>query len=348
MITHSKISYRVIAVTRDSEQIDLSQIVTALGWSEAEKELAAKITFKIAATDAAKNISIATPIIICADSGDGFQEVVRGNVSKLEMTESNGDFSLNVEAADEAQALRQSQDDYYFSPDASSSSIIKKILDDHGVPHTIQITDVKHGKKVYRGRYLADMIADVLKDLKEKGGGVYFLRSNQGVLEIIPRGTNETIYQFDISENLSSVKESFDASKLATKVKVVGKQREEGHRNVDAIVEGRTDLGVRQLIYQRGDKESLQEAETAAKKLLDERGVERKTSIDAPDIPFLRKGDRVRVKNSLGESYFFVKAIRHNAAQAKMTVELDEDKEKNKEAGTSYDTAWADENSEAV
>ncbi|MBR6888753.1 MAG: hypothetical protein IKN16_09955 [Selenomonadaceae bacterium] len=348
MITHSKISYRVIAVTRDSEQIDLSQIVTALGWSEAEKELAAKITFKIAATDAAKNISIATPIIICADSGDGFQEVVRGNVSKLEMTESNGDFSLNVEAADEAQALRQSQDDYYFSPDASSSSIIKKILDDHGVPHTIQITDVKHGKKVYRGRYLADMIADVLKDLKEKGGGVYFLRSNQGVLEIIPRGTNETIYQFDIAENLSSVKESFDASKLATKVKVVGKQREEGHRNVDAIVEGRTDLGVRQLIYQRGDKESLQEAETAAKKLLDERGVERKTSIDAPDIPFLRKGDRVRVKNSLGESYFFVKAIRHNAAQSKMTVELDEDKEKNQEAGTSYDTAWADENSEAV
>ena len=101
MLDHSKIVYRVIAVTRDAEQIDLSNCVTALGWSEAEKELAAKITFKLAVTDAAKNISIATPIIICADTGDGFQEVVRGNVEKLDMTEANGEFTLQVEAADD-------------------------------------------------------------------------------------------------------------------------------------------------------------------------------------------------------------------------------------------------------
>ena len=64
------------------------------------------------------------------------------------------------------------------------------------------------------------------------------------------------------------MKESFDASKVVTKVKVVGKEKTEGHQSVEAVVEGNTELGTRQVIYRRKDKETLAEAEAAAKKLL--------------------------------------------------------------------------------
>ena len=185
------------------------------------------------------------------------------------------------------------------------------------------------------------MIFDVLKDLKEKGGGVYIVRARGDALEIIPRGTNEQVYHFDISDNVVRVRESFDVSKTATRVKVIGQGKEEGKQHVDAVIDGRTDLGIRQRIYQRSNKESVEDAEKAAKKILEEQGVERKTSLETVDIPFIRKGDKIRLRNSLGEAYFFVKSIRHNAATQKMTLELDYDVEGNKDSG--YEIAASSE-----
>lgn len=349
MIDLSKLCYRVVAVSPDGKQMDLTDITSALGWSEGEKELSAKITLKLANSDyQGKMISDLvrpfTPIFIYANTSGEFAEVIRGTVTKWELVESNREFFINIEAADEVQALRKNQDEFYFTDGHSSSAIIKKIFEKWGVPHEIQIKDEKHAKKVYRKKYLCDMIQDVLKDLKEKGGGVYFIRARNGVIEIIPRGTNDTIYHFDLAENMIRTRESFDVSSIVTRVLVVGKQKTEGHQKIEATVDGKTNLGVRQVIYERDDKTSLDEAQKAAKKILEEQGeVKRKTSIEAPDIPELRKGDRIRVRSSVGEGYFFVKSIRHNAPTMRMTLELDEDKEKNKELGINYDTGANDE-----
>lgn len=349
MIDLSKLRYDVVAVAADGTQLNLTDITSGLGFSEGEKELSAKITLKVAnVAYNGKHISDFvqpfTPIIVFADMGAGSVEVMRGTVQKWELTETNREVFLNLEAADEVQALRANQDDFYFTDGHSSSAILNEILGKWGVPHEIQITDGKHAKKVYRKKYLADMVADVLKDLKEKGGGVYFVRANKGVVQIIPRGTNETIYHFDIDDNLIRTKESFDVSKLVTRVQVVAKQKTEGHQKIEATIDGKTNLGVRQIIYTRGDKETAAEAETAAKKILDEQGdAKRKTSIESPDVPTLRKGDRIRVRSSAGEGYFFVKSVRHDATRMKMTMELDEDKDFNAAQGISFDTARNDE-----
>ena len=349
MINIAKIEYRIVVVDKEGTQYDVTRITSSLGWSEGEKELAAKITCKLACVEVKGRlitdiVQMMTPVFVYAGNDGEFKEMIRGNVSKFGITESNGEFTMNIEAADEVQALRHTQEDYYFTADHSSTAIIEKILSEHGVPHEIKLEDVKHEKKVYRARYLADMIADVLKDLKEKSGGVYFLRAKEGVIEIIPRGTNETIYHFDIKDNTVRVSESFDSSDTVTKVKVVGKQKEEGHQKIDSIVEGRTDLGTRQVIYQRDDKTTLEEAEKAAKKILEENGIKRKTTIEVPDVPFMRKGDRIRINTSLGEGFFFIKAIRHDAAQQKMNLDLDYDKKYSEEQGLEvYDLAATDE-----
>lgn len=349
MIDLNKVRYAVVVVTKDGAQLDVTDVCSALGWSEGEKELSAKITLKLANAEygdktIAEIVQPFTPVIVYADMGAGSEEVIRGTVSKFELVESNKDWYIQVECADEAQALRANQDDFYFTDGHSSSAILNEILNKWGVTTEIQISDGTHAKKVYRKKYLSDMIADVLKDLKEKGGGVYFVRAKEGVVQIIPRGTNETVYHFDLDDNLVRVKESFDVSKSVTRVQVVGKQKTEGKQRVESTVDGHTDWGTRQIIYTRGDKETLAEAETAAKKILDEQGgINRKVSIEAPDLPTMRKGDRIRVRSSVGEGFFFVKSIRHDAAARKMTLEVDEDKAKNSEAGLSYDTAHTDE-----
>lgn len=346
MIDLSQVKYDVVGLTADGQQIVLSDVTHALGWSEGEKELSAKITMKLAdgvynGKHVSELILPFTPIIIYATVGESSVEVIRGSVTKWGLHETNGEFFLNIEATDEVQALRKNQDDFFFTDGYTTTAILEEILGKWGVPHELQLQDVTHGKKVYRKKYLIDMINDVLKDLKEKGGGVYFVRAKNGVVQIIPRGTNETMYHFDVEDTLIRTEESFDVSTIVTRVQVVGKQKSEGHLKIESTVDGKIELGTRQIIYERGDKESLEEAETAAKKILEEQGnVKRKSSIEAPDIPVIRKGDRIRVHSTTGEGYFFIKSIRHNAASQKMTLELDEDKEK---SSAPYDTNASDE-----
>lgn len=346
MLNIARVLYKIVVVTPDGTQLDVTDVATALGFSEGEKELAVEIQFKLAASAEYNGKSVTelvkpfTPVFIYADMGAGYEEVARGTVQKWSIVESNREFYLEVETADECQALRHNEDDFYFTDGHSSSSILEEVLGKWGVPHEIQISDGTHAKKVYRKKYLCDMVADVLKDLKEKNGGVYFVRAKEGVVQIIPRGTNETIWHFDLDDNLIKANDSYDVSKIVTRVQVVAKEKEEGHQKIESTIDGKTEYGTRQVIYTRGDKETLGEAETAAKKILDEQGdAKRKTTIESPDVPTLRKGDRIRIRSSMGEGYFFVKSIRHNAATQKMSMELDYDKE----SSPSYDLAKTDE-----
>lgn len=351
MFDLSKISYRVVAVTSDGEQLDLTDVTHGLGWSEAEKELSAVITLKLSNSDfGGKNISELvvpfTPIIIYAGIEGSFAEVIRGNVQKWGLRESNSEQYVEITARDEVQALRRNQAEYYFVAGHTSNAIIGKILGDWGVTYESQVQDVTHAKKVYRKQYLIDMLEDVLVDVKEKGGGTFFIRAKEGSVQLIPRGTNETIYHFDVEDNLVRTEESFDVSAIVTRVLVVAKGTEEGHQKIESTVDGKVELGVRQVIYERDSKTTLQEAEKAAKKILEEQGdAKHDLSIESPDLPALRKGDRIRVRGSNEQDmFYFIKSIRHNAANQKMTLTLDEDKERN----AAYDTAHQDESSSSA
>lgn len=350
MLDLSRVEYRVTCVLQDGRQLDLTGISTGLGWSEGQKELSCKIQLKIAICDVG-NKSITelvkpfTPIFVFADMGNGFVEITRGKVQKWKIIESNRDFYLDIEAADNANELRHSQENFYFTDGHTSTAILQEILSKNGVPAEIHVTDVKHSKKVYRGKYLCDMIADILKDIKEQGGGEYFVRATGDKIEIVQRGQNSTVYHFDIDGNICKVSENFDASKVVTQVQVVGKSKDEGHPKVEQTVNGKTEYGTRKVIYERPSAENSGDAEKAAKKILSEQGdIKRTTSIEVPDVPTLRKGDKIRVRTSAGESYFFVKSARHNAVSRVMNLELTEAKDDNKSLlNQIFSTAAGDE-----
>ena len=276
-----------------------------------------------------------TPIFVYANIGDEQKEMVRGTVEKWSPIYTNGNSALDIEAYDEMHPLRKNEDYAYFTDGVTTKAMITQILGKWGVPYDYKGPDITHNKMVFKKSYLSDMLQKIFDDVKQKGGGVYFARAKEGKVEIIARGANADIYHFDEKDNAVSAKDSFDSGSIVTRVIVIGKTDEEGHQAIEATVEGKTEFGIRQAIVERQHSKSLEQATEAANQLLRERGaIKRKTTITAPDLPFLRKGDRIRVRAGTVLGYFFIKSIRHNAEDQKMTLEIDEDKEKNKETQT--------------
>ena len=63
---------------------------------------------------------------------------------------------------------------------------------------------------------------------------------------------------------------------------------------------------------------------SASQEILDENGnIDRKISVQGPDVPFIRKGDLVYLMAGTSEGYFFVKGIRHDADTNSMTMNLE-------------------------
>lgn len=364
MIDLRLIEYRVVAVTSDGQQLDITDVTTDLGWEEGEKEYAARISLKL--YDAEYNgkhlselVQPLTPIFVYAICNGESTEVVRGTVEEWSPTDSNGKLSLDITAYDEMKAMRQSQDDQYFADGMTTKQIITTILDAWGVPYDYQGPEnITHSKFMFRKNYISDMCQKVLTDVKKKKGGVYFMRAKEGKIQILPRGTNEITYHLDAYTNIEQTKDKFSTSGMVTRVKIVGKTKAEGRPPVEATIDRHTEYGIRQVILQHASKKTLDEVKKDAEELLDEKSlIKRTTTLQGPDVPFLRKGDRIRIESGTLSGYWFVKSIRHNADDGKMSLGIDEDKEKNKEetekanqqAGntaqetTEYDTGENDE-----
>ena len=349
MIDLSTLTYGVVCITASGESLILTEIVSHLGWEEGEKELSARISLQLANVEynggrISDVVQPFTPILVYAQINGVSLEVIRGTVQKWSIRETSTSSVIEIECYDEVYALRHNQDQFYFTEGHTTKAIITKILDKWEVPYDYQGPDVKHTKMAFKRQYLCDMVEKVLKDAKEHDAGTYFMRAKDGRVQIVPRGGNEDIYHFDVDDNLVQTNESFEAGSIVTRVLILAKSKEEGHQKVEATIDGKTKYGIRQVIYERADKTTMEEAEKAAKQILKEQGdIKRKKTIQGPDVPTLRKGDRVRVHDSTGTGYFFAKSVRHNAQDMKMTMEIDEDKEYNKAHGIEYDTNSSDE-----
>ncbi len=349
MIDISKLSYRITCIAPSGSQLDVTSIVSNAGWEEGAKELAARISLRVHNAKyegkyLSEIIQPGTPIFIHYDAGGISGEAVRGTVERWEPVFSNRQTSLDITAYDMMNALRHHQDDEHFREEESAcDNIIRTVLGKCGVPLDYRGPSTVLGKTDFKRKYISDMVTEALKEAKKKGSGIYLARAKEGVVQIIQRGMNSPVYHFDESTNAEVIKDSFDASKIVTRVVVVGKEDEDGKPRIEATLDGKTQYGVRQVIYQMPKDSSLGEATATAQEMLKEKGdLERRTTLSAPDLPFLRKGDRIHVRAGTADGYFFVKSVRHNAEDRKMTLEIDEDKG----GGAAVSSAISDESSD--
>ncbi|MGN0404468.1 MAG: hypothetical protein ACI4F1_04545 [Bariatricus sp.] len=202
---------------------------------------------------------------------------------------------------------------------------MKGILNDWNIPISVYNgPNVQHGKMVCNNKFLSAIILDLLDDAAKKGAEKSMIRASEGNAQIIPLGTNKTIFVFR-KDNTSSINKTVSTENLITRVQIVGQADDDGKRSVEATVNGLTQYGIRQRIYNRGSDESADAANKAANEILNDEGKIKKTmNVTSPDYPFLRKGDVIYfIHSGKKGAYYYVNSIQHDADSRKMTMSLE-------------------------
>lgn len=329
MIDVAKLNYSLVLFRPDGQRIDLQPFLRSLSWEENDGELAVRLEAELQNIQMPDGkwlhqlIPLGGQIFLYADWGSGQQEIFRGTVFAWDYrTDPLGHFTIT--AYDQLIYLMKSKDDRFYKAGQTAKAIIQDIAKAWGMPlGTVQGPDVALAKQVFRGDTLADMIYSVLNEAKKKGGGKWIVRSKQGKIDVIKPGQNSPVYLFTADTNVESIEDRQDIEDLVTRVKIIGAEDSEGKAPVVAQLDGRTEFGVLQeVVYQR-QYDTPAAAKSAAEDILKERGQPRRVrKVMAPDLPFLRKGDKVKVSAGTLNGYFLVAGVIHDATQRIMIMEV--------------------------
>ena len=328
MIDLSKISYRVVVMTKSGKQYNIKDFITNLGWEENENEISVRSSFTIRNDKTSKGrlsslIKLGYNICIFASDGSKDSEVARGEVVEWNPQTQNSGNNLKITTYDILYNLQKSQDNKFYSSGTGTKAIVTGLFKEYNIPTKgYSGPNASHGKLKYNNSYGSDIILDVLDDAKKKGSGKYILRAEKGYADVVKQGQNNDVYVFKVN-NTKSVSQKLTTADLVTRVKVIGKENKKGKSKVEATLNGLTKYGIRQRIYTRGSDESLKEAKSAAQDILDDDGILKKEiTVQSPDVPWIRKGDYIYLTAGVSDSYYYVKGIRHDCDSYSMTMDL--------------------------
>lgn len=331
MINVAKISYSLVLLRPDGQKLDLQPVTRSLSWEENDGELAVRLEAELQNIQMLDGkwlhqlIPLGGQIFLYADWGSGQQEIFRGTVFAWDYrTDPLGHFTIT--AYDQLIYLTKSKDDRFYRAGQMAKAIIEDIAKAWGIPlGDVQGPNVALGKQVFRGETLADMINSVLKEAKAKGSIKWIVRSRQGKIDVVRPGINSPVYVFSARMNVDSISDRQDIEDLVTRVKIIGAEDKEGKAPVVATLDGRTEFGILQeVVYQR-QFDTPAAAKAAAQDILKERGQpKRRRKVVAPDLPFIRKGDKVKVVAGTMNGYYIVSSIIHDAARQLMTMEVED------------------------
>jgi hypothetical protein len=327
MIDISKVKYDFVVKTPQGQNLHLFEIRKSLNWEEPPGEIAQRLNAEFRniehqGTWLHKYFAHGAPVFLFSDWGEGWKEIFRGTVWGHANPDQLGNF--RVLAYDMLKYLK-SKDDRFYKSGTQGRVIIKDIATAWNIPlGQIDGPDVALAKKPYKAQALIDMILDVLADAKYKGAGTFVARAKQGKLDVTQRGQNSIILHFGAEDMTGLLDDWEDIEDLVTRVKIIGSEKAGSRAPVISTMDGMTELGIIQDIVIKDDSEKPSEAQEAAKKILDERGKPKRTiNVPAPDIPFVRKGDKVHIRAGALDGYYYVKGIKHDADTQEMLMEVE-------------------------
>ncbi len=331
MIDVAKLNYSLVLFRPDGQRIDLQPFLHSLSWEENDGELAVRLEAELQNIQMPDGkwlhqlIPLGGQVFLYADWGSGQQEIFRGTVFVWDyQTDPLGHFTIT--AYDQLIYLMKSKDDRFYKAGQTAKAIIQDIAKAWGIPlGDMQGPNVALGKQVFRGETLADMINSVLKEAKAKGSIKWIVRSKQGKIDVVRPGQNSPVYLFTADTNVESIEDRQDIEDLVTRVKIIGAEDSEGKAPVVAQLDGRTEFGtLQEVVYQR-QYDTPAAAKSAAEDILKERGQPRRMrKVIVPDLPFLRKGDKVKISAGTLIGYYIVSGVVHDATNRIMVMEVED------------------------
>lgn len=325
-----RITYSVEAVLKNGQRLFLDQTAENIAWEENENELATRLNLTLRDVELegggrlANKLALATQVILYSTINGKREEIFRGQIWQWEAAPYN-DEQVVITCYDRLYYLQKSKDNKYFNKGTMTKSIIQELLADNNIGMGRYTgSNTSHEAFAFKGKTIASMITETLEKADENiKAKKTIIRARADKAEIIKQGENSQIYGFAVGENIVSASEKYSMTELVTRVIVVGKEDKETKPPIEATLTGALEFGLLQEIHTKGDA-TLAEAKNAAQKILDERGKpQRSISVRAPELPSIRKGDRVHIKTDRIAGYYFVKGVSHNATTAQMQMEVE-------------------------
>lgn len=319
-----RIKYDIYLYTNEGEKITLNNLVQSATLEEQKGQLAQKASLTlynkvISGVRISSKLKLCNKIFVYADG----KELFRGTIWEWNPEEENQSRIVSIIAYDNLIFLQKSRYHKYFSAGTSTRSIVDNCAADQGIVLDYRWAEISHAKKPYQNQYLSDIILDALEDVRKQVNSKYVVRSEQDVMVVDQPGTNTEIYLFDGS-NTMTISTRITMDGLLTRVAVYGKRDDDGRSSVEATVVGDTRYGTLQAVIYRDENQSIQEAKSEAQTLLDEHKKPEETrTVKLPNVPFIRKGDRIKMNAGSMNGYYQVIGTLHNIDTKTMTLNLE-------------------------
>lgn len=295
---------------------NLSSVYTSLDFSDQDKQFSKSVNItvtdiKCGSTMLSKNVKVCDPVWIYADDGTKKEEVWRGVVWTRTYTEGTDGKSFVLKCYDNLIYFQESEDAEYFSAGKSTKAIIQKFCDKWGIKLEYSYESITHSKLALRGTLSNIFKDDLLETVRKKTGKKYVILSEKGVVKIKHVGGNSDVYKIHAGKNAIKIGSEWTMDGVITKVVILGKADDEKRKPVEATVSGWTnEYGTLQKLIDRDENTSLAEARVEAQSIINENGKPWWVfSVSAPDIPWIRKGDKIHVKSQELDEYFIVVGI---------------------------------------
>lgn len=274
----------------------------------------------------AELIKVRHRMFIYANDGKQSDEVFRGYVWTRYPETALESNTVTIKCYDNLIYLQESEDSFYFSKGKKTSSVMKSICSRWGIPLSYSYSSITHGKLVLRGNLTNIFMSDVLDLVKKRTGTKYVILSQKDTMYIMPWGSNTTVYQILKKDNAVTTRAEETMDGMITKVKILGQAKKNSQKQpVVATVKGDTaKYGTLQKLQDKDKDTSLAAAKKEANATIKESGKPHKEyQVEAVDIPWIKKGDKVLVNaGSISNKTLIAAGIERNITNQKKTMTL--------------------------
>lgn len=319
-----------VYVVSGSTKYNVTDALESLDWDEPEKQIAAKATISLMNVKAGSNwlSTIIKPrdrVFIYANDGSKNEEVFRGYVWTRPYDRTVTDRTLQLMCYDNLIYFQESEESEYFSSGNSTKTVVSSICNKWGVQLSYNYESITHSKLVLRGTLADIFTSDILDLVKDRTGKKYVIRSVQDVMQVNTVGSNTTVYNIKTQENAISTKSIVTMDGMITRVKILGKADDDDRKPVEATVNGNTSkYGTLQKLIDRDTNTSLADAKKEAQTIINLNGTPKyEYNIQAPDVPWIRKGDVVNVwAGDISNKKLIVKGISRTITRTEKKMDL--------------------------
>lgn len=320
-------------VVAGGTKYDLTPVTVSLVFADQKKQLAQSLTATIMNVQVngvwlSSLIKVRQRIFVYANDGEKDDEVYRGYIWTRGYKSSISDRELVLKCYDNLIYLQESDDAEYFSAGKSSRDVVNTLCSKWGIPVEYNYESITHEKLALRGNLSDIIITDILNLVVDKTAKKYVILSEKDVMKIKGLGTNAKVYNVMAKQNAIMTKSECTMDGMITKVSILSRKGDEEREFVEATLTKNTgQYGTMQTIITREEDRTIAEAKAEAQGILDEKSNPTwEYEVEAEDIPWIRKGDKVYVNaGDIKDRDLIVTNLSRNitAKAAKMTLTLE-------------------------